>query len=196
MQSLSSTFNGFTEDFGETFDAQDWSLAIGSTVTNIDPRILEVYTRFWHLGWLDNYGNQCFLISEVLRRILRIHGIETHLQEVIFDFTHPKKQWYQRVGSPMEITHGGVVDTHRVVTTPDLILDWAHRDSIYRPCGAMSPRGFIVDKSLYKEEQDLGFFGRGKWTARKMHQGSKNISLLQRDQVKHLITEYFHIYKI
>ena len=124
------SYQGFTEEFVETFDNTDYSLAISLDINDIDPRILEIYTRFWNLGWLDNFGNQCFLMSDVLRKILRLHGIEAHTQEAIFDYTHPKKQWYQRIGAPMEFAHGGMIDTHRVVVTKNLILDWAHRDSI------------------------------------------------------------------
>lgn len=190
------SYQGFTEEFVETFDNTDYSLAISLDINDIDPRILEIYTRFWNLGWLDNFGNQCFLMSDVLRKILRLHGIEAHTQEAIFDYTHPKKQWYQRIGAPMEFAHGGMIDTHRVVVTKNLILDWAHRDSIYRQCGAMSPRAFIGNRDSNKTEQVFDFFGRGKWTSKKNHVDSKNIVILQRDTVRQLVHEYFNTYRV
>jgi hypothetical protein len=189
-------FKGFTVDFIEMFDPQDWSLAVAQDVAPVDPKIFEVYKRFYDLGWLDQYGDQCFLISGLLRRILRVHGIEAHCKEMIMNYSHSKKHWNQQIGAPMKITHGGFVDTHRVVVTKDHIIDWAHRDSIYRPCGAMSPRGFIADRHKLKQEQDFGFFGRGKWVNRTDHDGSRNINYLIRDNELNLAKQYFETYKV
>jgi hypothetical protein len=189
-------FTDFTPDFNENFDPQDWSLAVAEHLPAVDPRILEVYKRFYEMGWLDNYGDQCFLLSGVVRRILRIHGIEAHIKEMIVNYSHSKKQWNQQIGAPMKITHGGYVDTHRLVVTKDIIIDWAHRDSIYRPCGAMSPRGFIADRNMLREEQQFGFFGRAKWALREGHQGSQNINFLLRSSELNLTREYFEKYKV
>ena len=188
-------FKKFSGPFNnKEFYPEDWSLAITKDL-EVDSKILEIYRRFYNFGWIESYGDQCFLMSDLLRRILRIHGIEAHYKEMIFSYSNPKKQWHQIVGAPFKITHKGVIDTHRVVVVNNLILDWAHRDSIFRPCGAMSPRAFIGIKNQ-KEEQDFGFFGRGRWISRTTHEASRNFSILHKDEVRNLIKIYFSEYQV
>lgn len=174
-------------------DPDDWSLALAIGV-EVDVRILQIWKRFYNLNWLQDFGNQCFLISALTRRILRLHGIPAYTCEMITHYSNDKKQWYQRVGSEEEMVHGGTIDTHRVVVSNGLILDWAHRDSVHRQFGAMSPRGFIGDFSQIGMTQDLGFFGKVKWEHRQPHRISKNIAYFQKEDEIALTRFYFENY--
>ena len=187
---------GWTEDF--KIDPQDWSLAVSEDIDlkTIDPRILEIWKRFYDLNYLQDFGHQCILLSGVLRRVLRMHGIDASLKEVVTRYSHDKRQWNQIVGMPENITHSGTVDTHRVVVSGNLILDWAQRDAIHRLFGAMSPRGFIGDATKFDKVQEVGFFGQAKWKVREPHPSTRNIDFYIREDIIHLTRNYFQNYLI
>jgi len=184
----------WTEDF--RIDPQDWSLGLSADVNykDVDPRIFEIWKRFYDIGFLQDFGHQCILISALLRRILKMHGINARTEEIITKYSHDGRQWNQIIGIPEQITHAGNVDTHRVVVSNGLILDWAHRDSIHRMFGAMSPRGFIGDYNKLDKVQELGFFGQVKWKQRETHPGTLNIDYYIREDVLHLTRMYFERY--
>lgn len=189
---VTSRLIGFSKDFN--MDPQDWSLAVSENVTYIDPRILEIWKRFYDLNYLQEFGHQCLLISAVLRRILRLHGFPARTEEIITKYSHDKRQWNQIVGVPERITHAGTIDTHRVVVCGNLILDWSQRDAIYNMFGAMSPRGFVGSYDKLYTPQELGFFGQVAWEPRPRCPATANIDYYIKSDVMHLTQRYFEHY--
>lgn len=172
-------------------DPQDWSLAVCG---DVDYRLVAIFTRLYYLNYLQDFGDQCVLIANVARRIIRLHGIEAHCQDAIMHFRHTERDWRQVVGAPENITHGGVIDTHRIVVTPMHIIDFAHRDSIHRTFGARAPRGFIVPRKYDFWHNTL--MGDAKYVERDAHPMVKNITYQQRDQEKDLVSRYFDTYQM
>lgn len=189
----------FRYDFEKKFsiDPLDYSLACLST-DDIPTKILQTYVRFYKIGWIHEYGNQCFLMSHLLRRVLRLHGIEAHTKQMTLEYKNDDRGWFQEVGVPSNITHEGEIDTHMVVVTKDLILDFSIRNSIHWAFGAMAPLGIIVknDPSLYGEHQNTGFFGLVSYAPRTHHRLTKNVVFEQRDLERDLVKSYFKTFRI
>ena len=179
-------------DLEKKVDPEDWSLALVDN--NIDQRLVAIYTRLYYLNYLQEVGDQCILIANMTRRILRLHGIEAHCKDVIAHFRNVDRDWRQVVGAPENITHGGVIDTHRVVVTPDYIVDFAHRDSIHKTFGARAPRGFIGLRKFNEWQKTP--MGDIKWVERTAHPMVKNITYHQRGQELDLVSRYFDIYQM
>lgn len=187
------------EDFSNPhmYDPQDLSLFLGNDIDReeIDPRILEVYLRFYSINFIHDHGHKCFFMSYLLKKILRYHGLPAHVKQVKMSYTNVRRGWRTRVGWPMQITHEGVVDTHCVVTVNGYILDWATIGAIYNNFGAMSPRGFIVRDipgKIHKHE----FFGELKYEDRPNHKFSNNIRLDQKKNIEFMTSYYFGRYLV
>ena len=190
----------FRHDWENRFSIfpEDYSLACSGPVEQIPTKLLQTYVRFYRIGWLHEHGNKCFLMSHLIRRVLRLHGIEAHVKQMTMEYNHKEKGWFQELGAPSNITHSGQVDTHVVCIAQGFILDWAVRDAVHWTFGAMSPIGFIVknDPQLYGVAQDTGFFGFAAYAPRTNHRLTKHCIYEQRAHELELVKSYFEFYKM
>jgi len=182
------------------FDPTDYGLAIASDIdfSTMDHRILQVFSRFFNDGLIHANGNKCFFMSHLLRRILRLHGIEAHVRQVIHYYANLDRGWKQTIGEPMGNTHGGRIDSHILVVTKDYILDWAVIQAIHWSFGLKAPLAFIGknDESLWDQEQNFGDFGSVIWQRRRDHRDTKNVVFECREDVKDFTQEYFSKYRM
>lgn len=187
------------EDFSTPwmYEPQDLSLFLAEDIEkdHIDPRILEVYFRFYSLNFIQEHGHKCFFVSYLLKRILRYHGLHANVKQVKMSYENKRRGWRTRIGWPMQITHEGVVDTHCVVTVNGFILDWANQGAIYNNFGAMSPRGFIV-RDIENHVSRHEFFGEVRYQDRTVHPHSKNIRIDQKRDIEFLSAYYFGRYLV
>ena len=187
------------EDFSTPYmyEPQDLSLFVAKDIEKeeIDPRILEVYFRFYSINFLQDHGHKCFFMSYMLKKILRYHGLPAHVKQVKLSYTNQRRGWRTRVGWPMQITHDGMVDTHCVVTVNGFILDWATLGAIYDNFGAMAPRGFIV-RDIPGNLHQHDFFGEVKYEGRDNHRFSHNIRIDQKRNIDFLVSYYFGRYLV
>lgn len=190
------------EDFYHrvVFDPLDYGLALSDNIdfSTMDHRILQVFSRFYNDGYIHNNGDKCFFLSLLLRRILRLHGIEAHVRQVINFYTNLDKGWRQITGEPMHITHGGAVDSHAIVVTKDYILDWAMIKPVHWAFGLRAPIAFIGrnEDSLWDNEQQFGEYGTVIWQRRRDHRDTKNIYYNNRQDVLDFTKEYFKKYRM
>jgi len=190
------------EDFQHkvVFDPEDFGLALSSEIdfASMDHKILQVFARFYNEGWINEHGTKCFFISHLLRRILRLHGIEAHTRQVINFYSNVERGWSQIIGEPMNITHQGAIDSHSIVVTKDYILDWAVLQPIHWAFGMKSPIAFIGknDESLWDEEQHFNSYGSVIWQRRRDHRNTKNIIFKQHDAIKEQTKKYFKKYRM
>lgn len=190
------------EDFQHKviFNPLDVSLGLNSSLdmNEMNQKILEVYLRFYYLGWLREHGDKCFFQSYLLRRILRLHGIEAHVRQVTMYYSHKDRGWTQTVGEPMNITHQGNVDSHAVVFAGELLLDFSLRDPIFYAFGARAPTALIglSDSAFNDIEQDFGEMGQAIYTIRRPHKHTKHILYEERDGIIYFTKEYFKRYQM
>lgn len=190
------------EDFQHkvVFDPEDYGLAIQEDIdfATMDHKILQVFARFHNDGIIHNNGDKCFFMSLLLRRILRLHGIEAHVRQVIHFYSNLDRGWQQIIGEPMNITHSGVIDSHMVVVTKNYILDWAVIKPIHWAFGMKAPLAFIGknDESLWDEEQKFKNYGSVVWQRRREHRDTKNLIFENKDGVIDFTKEYFNKYRM
>lgn len=172
------------------YDPADYSLAIGTTVTDLDYRLPYVYCRLYTMDTLYEIGNQCILLSQVLRRILRLHGIEAHVKQYEVDIRNKTKGWNAKVGYN-DHEQGGMIATHQVVVTPKWILDFAQLP-FQKRFGATAPRGVIVNK-----ETDVWHSVGNceiRYRERPTHPATKNVVYDSREQEKWWTKRYFDLF--
>ena len=182
------------------FDPLDVALGINNSIDKdtIDQRILDVYLRFYYMGFIHDHGDKCFLMSYLLRRILRLHGIEAHVKQVTLYYSNKERGWLQTVGEPMNITHRGAVDSHAVVFTKDLLLDFSLINPIHYAFGVRSPTALIglSDNAYNDVEQDFGEMGQAVYTTRRFHKHTKHIIYENRSFELELTKKYFEKYRM
>ena len=187
------------EDFSTPYmyDPQDLSLFLSEDINRdqLDPRILEIYFRFYRLNFIQEHGHKCFFISYLLKRIMRFHGLHANVKQVKLGYENKRRGWRTRIGWPMQITHDGIVDTHCVVTVDGFILDWATQGGIYNTFGAMAPRAFIV-KDIENHVSRHEFFGEVRYQNRANHPMSNNIRIDQKRDIEFLSAYYFGRYLV
>ena len=165
---------------------------------SMDQRILEIFTRFWNLGFIHEHGNKCFFMSYLLRRILRLHGIEAHVKQVTFYYHHDGNGWKQVVGEPMNITHGGSVDSHCVVVAGEYLLDFSLLFPLHYAFGVRAPVAIIgkFTGDNNDTEQDFGELGKGIYTLRRPHSHTKHIIYEEREGILDQTRKYFNWYRM
>lgn len=181
------------------FDPLDVALGIESSMTtdDIDQRILEVYLRFYYMGFIHDHGDKCFLMSHLLRRILRLHGIEAHVKQVTMYYTNKNRGWQQTIGEPMNITHRGAIDSHAIVVTKDLILDFSLINPIHHAFGIRAPIALIAVANNYEnKEQDFGYLGQATYVTRRPHKHTKHVVYENRQFILELTKQYFEKYRM
>ena len=157
----------------------------------------EIYKRFYNLGFIYNYGNQCILMSSLLRRVLRLHGFQSSSKQVICWWAKDEKGQKATVGvgnSPSSITPGSI-DAHMVATCQGFILDFALSpiNSLY---GATAPCALIGLDNKSDEYQDFGISGQAAWQdVSPQHPIVKHWRLEQKSIEIELTKEYFRKYQ-
>jgi len=176
---------------------EDYSLAT-TDLNSLPPKILETYTRFYRIGWVHEYGNQCILMSNMLRRVLRLHGVEAHCKQVTLLYEKPEKNWYAEIGQYNSWVEQGTIDTHMVVVADGFICDFAMLSSVHYTFGAMAPIACIVkhNPEWYGEPYDTGFFGKFTYTPRTPHRLTKHWIYENRDREKALVKDYFEYFRM
>jgi len=174
------------------FSPEDFSLAIGTDIQDLDYRLSYVWTRMYHMDMLYNIGNQCILLSNILRRILRLHGIEAHVKQYEVDIKHKTRDWKAKVGHN-DHTQGGMIATHQVVVTPKWILDFAQLP-FQKRFGATAPRGFIVNRTPDVWHEASNCLVRYK--ERSNHPATMNVVYNCRDAEKYWVKNYFDLFQM
>lgn len=176
---------------------EDYSLAT-DCLADIPSVILETFSRFYRVGWIAEHGDKCFLMSHLLRRILRLHGVEAHVKQLSLAYEKKDRGWYCEIGGFSDRITAGEIDSHMVCLADGFILDLALLRPIHYEFGAMAPVACITkyDPEKFGEFVDTGFFGSFCYSPRSPHPLTKHWVYEQRDHEKQLVQEYFKIYKM
>jgi len=182
-----------TFDPNYDFDPIDYSLNIADSIVNgdLDYRIPFVYCRLYEMDFPLHIGNQCILASCVVRRILRLHGIEAHIKQYKVEIKNDNRGWDWRVGWP-EVAPGGQVSTHQVVVTPDFIIDFAQLP-FHKRFGSTAPKAFIVRR---QDGWQTAKNCRIRYTERENHKATKNIIWDQKPIEMDWVKSYFDTYSM
>jgi hypothetical protein len=178
---------------------EDINLAISKEVdTNKMPsQFQEIFARFLNLGFIREYGNQCVLMSSVLRRVLRLHGFEAYARQYVLYWEKPDKGQELHIGGFDNMAETGEIDAHMAVAVGGYILDFSARPIMER-FGATAPQAFIAvdDAKFNNDYQDFGLHGQACWTpARPLNPIIKHWRYNQKDLELDLSKEYFAKYQ-
>lgn len=188
----------------ETFSPQgttrpeDWSLGLENTFEQSDGpyEYVQIWQRFSRMGWVEQYGNQCLLMSQLLRRIMRLHGFPATVKQVWMQYEKSDRGWHMAVGKPGDHVPGNSlsVDTHSVVVSQGWILDFS-LVGLNNRFGALAPKALIT-KDSYNTWQKLVFFGRVRYFQRPEHFETLNERVLNRPKILELTQEYFRHFRV
>jgi len=180
-----------------TMVPEDYSLAV-SNLRNVPPRLLEVYARFFRVGWIHEFGNKCFLMSYLLRRVLRLHGIEAHCKQMIVDYKKEERGWSTNIGQHNSFVPENSIDSHCVVVSCGYILDFSLIKPIHYEFGALAPAACVIpyDPKYFGEWYDVGFFGEFSYTPRSNHKMTKHVVFDQRERVIEKTKDYFDYFQM
>jgi hypothetical protein len=182
-----------TFDPNYDFDPLDYSLSIADSIVNddLDYRIPFIYCRLYEMDFPLYVGNQCILASCIVRRILRLHGIEAHIKQYKIEIKNDNRGWDWRAGWS-ETVPGGQIATHQVVVTPDLIIDFSQLP-FHKRFGASAPKGFIVRRQDgWQNAKNC----RVRYTERENHIATKNLIWDQKETEMRWVKHYFNTYSM
>ena len=193
----------------ETFKLRsptDWPEDIGLAIPanmnteDIPDRLIELYLRFYHLGWINELGNSCVFMSSLLRRIMRLHGIEAQMKQVILYWRNDKKGYHLLIGNPREDgeIEQSKIDLHMVVKSGDWLLDFA-ASPLHFTYGYTAPRAIIIPwtKDMEKHYVDLGIGGKASYVENTLsHPKLANWRYTQRQDVLDFSKKYFEKYAL
>lgn len=171
----------------------DYGLAT-NVLDELNYKHKNIFHRFYQDGILHQQGGRCFFMSHLLRRIMKIHGIDAHVQQVVLDYKNPARGWKCKVGKEVDFAPKSFIDSHIVVTTPDFIFDFSQIQNMHHTFGVRAPIALIVQKE-YDTWQDLGEFGKAHYTVRHNHPITRNFVLEQREEIIEATKQYFEKYK-
>jgi len=183
----------FSIDFPE-----DYNLAIANTVdrNNLEcSNFEELYMRFWHMGWIEKYGTSCIMMSQLLRRVLWLHGKAAHMRQVVCYWEKEEKGQLTHIGNINNSVPDGGIDAHVVVACKGYILDFA-ASAIMSEFGATAPRAFIaLDEKDDNEYQNFGMHGQSCWVrARPPHPIIKHWRYENKENEIKESKEYFKLF--
>jgi hypothetical protein len=193
----------------ETFKSRppiDWPDDVGLyipssiDINEVPDNLVELYVRFYQIGFIDELGTSCVMQSSLLRRIMRLHGMDASLKQVVLYWRNDKKGYNLLLGNPLEPTqvNGNQIDLHMVVKSGGWLLDFACSPLHYR-FGYTSPRGIIIPwtKELEKNYVDIGIGGKVSYVENKItHPKLKNWQVTQRPDILEFSKKYFERYAI
>ena len=176
--------------------AEDLCLAISLPQEDIPHYLMVLYARFMYMGWIEKYGGECIFMSELIRRILRIHGFPAVFKEYKRTYAKKDRGWYMTTGfeDPDHIVPVTSIATHAVCVSDGYILDWAAIDNIHRNFGALSPWAFIGKDN--SDWQELKIHGEIRWQPRFSHRLVKNEKFIARQEIIDCTRQYFRRYQI
>ena len=180
---------------------EDVGLGIETSIERKDiAKLQEIYFRFLKLGFIDQWGTHCILMSSVLRKVLAHHGIKSKLVQVTSYWQNDEKSQHCTTGTTNRHGNGhalddNAIDAHVVVTTNDYILDFAMLPIHYQ-FGLLAPKaciGLNVDSDEY---QDFNLSGEAAWVkTSRMHPIIKHWRLEQKPMEADLVRQYFRNYQ-
>ena len=173
----------------------DWGLAITEEVSRdqIPNHLEEIFLRFNDMGWLHAFGNQCVFQSSLLRRILKLHGFNASMKQVVLYWEKEERGYSRIVGNVNNQTPPGTIDAHVIVETEGFIVDFACAH-IQRDFGFTCPKAIIglSDKLYDNDYQNLGSMGKACWTpARPAHPILKHWRMQERSAEIAATRDYF-----
>lgn len=184
-----------TEEFSKriTIHPEDRSLHITEN-TEVPQEYLELWYRFCSLSWNNTVGAECMTMSLLLRRIMRIHGFPAVIKQTICEYKNDRKNWYLTIGKPLDgsFSQAEGLDTHMVVESNGLILDFSHIGTFYS-YGATAPMA-VIAKNV-PGFQSLGNGSYIKYLERPTHRETANQIYLTRNEILEKAQEYFSIYR-
>lgn len=189
---------GFTPGF-YIKHPEEVSLGITTQIDRKDlpSKIEEVYLRFYNMGWIDDYGSQCILMSSVLRRILRLHGLNAYQRQYVMYWQREEKGQKATIGGFNKYVPEGHIDAHMAVHVDGYIVDFA-LTPIFEEWGVTAPRALIAfdDPKYYEDWQDFGMHGKASWVpARPIHPIIRHWRYNQKQIEIDLSKEYFKKYQ-
>lgn len=178
---------------------EDVNLGIAAEVDQeqMPSQFQEIFARFLKLGFIESYGDQCILMSCVLRRILRLHGFEAYARQYVLYWEKPEKGQELHIGGFDNMAPTGSIDAHMAVSVNGYILDFSGKPIMDR-YGATAPRAFIAldEPKYFNDYQDFGMHGKACWTpARPQNPIIKHWRYNQKDIEIDLSKEYFSKYQ-
>lgn len=178
---------------------EDLGLGIESSINKqeIPSQLLEIYTRFVKIGFINEIGNQCTLMSSLLRRILRLHGFSAYNKQVVAYWAREDRGQQATVGLPSYTgaTAENSIDAHMITYCNGYVLDFA-LGGIHSAFGATAPRALIGLDVISDEYQDFGISGQCAWVdVRPQHPIIKHWLYEQKQAEIHLSKEYFRKYR-
>ena len=176
---------------------EDVALGIEKSINRADiAKFQEVYFRFLNLGFIDQWGTHCILMSSVLRKVLAHHKIKSRLVQVTSYWQNEEKGQFTSTGANNGFGNGramddNTIDTHVIVVSGKYILDFA-MSPIHFQYGMLAPRACIGLWQESDEYQDFGMAGEAAWVEKKpMHPIIKHWQLEQKPMEADLVRQYF-----
>ena len=182
-------------------DPLDWGLAIPDNIKqkDIPTELLQIFSRFYHEGLIQRYGGSCVIMANLLRRILRLHGIEAFSRQTIFQYENRNKGWKVQTGTDRDIVPEGKVDVHMVCVSQGFVLDFA-QTPLHQQYGMQAPICFIGldDPNSYNGPmQNFGKYGVANWhVKRPKNDFVRHILYNNRELILKETKEYFYRYKM
>lgn len=181
---------------------EDYGLGIETSIdkSKLPNQLQEIYYRFVNLGFIEQYGDQCILMSCVLRRILRLHGFQSSAKQLICYWANEEKGQRTKFGvadqrGPGAPVENGAIDAHMAVSCNGYILDFSLKN-LQHEFGFIAPRALIGLDVASDEYQDFGISGQAVWVAvtpqnpiiRHWRLGQKQLEI-------DLTNEYFRVFQ-
>lgn len=181
---------------------EDYGLGIESSIDSsiLPAQFQEIYYRFINLGFIERYGDQCVLMSCVLRRILRLHGYQSSAKQLICYWANEDKGQATKFGvadqrGPGEPVQNGAIDAHMAVTCNGFVLDFALKN-LKKDFGFIAPQALIGLDVEGDEYQDFGISGQAAWiTVTPQNPIIRHWRLNQRELERQLTNEYFQVFQ-
>ena len=180
---------------------EDVGLGIEASIDRLEiAKYQEIYYRFLNLGFIDQWGTHCILMSSVLRKILAYHKIKSKMVQVTTYWQNDEKSQRTTIGLPNGYDNktrlkDNTIDAHIVIKSNNYILDFS-MSPIHYQFGLVAPRACIGLSQESEEYQDFGLAGEAAWVESKnMHPIIKHWILEQKPVEQDLVRQYFREYQ-
>jgi hypothetical protein len=181
---------------------EDHGLGIETSIdrSKLPAQFQEIYFRFMKLGFIEQWGNHCILISCLLRRILRLHGFQATTKQVICYWANEEKEQSSKIGivdqkGPGDPVENSSIDAHMVVMCRGYVLDFSLK-GLKRDFGFIAPQALIGLDVESNEYQDFGISGQATWiNVMPQNPIIKHWRLNQHQKEHELTNEYFKVFQ-
>ena len=181
---------------------EDYGLGIANDIdrSKLPSYMQEIYMRFVNLGFIEQYGDHCILMSCVLRRILRLHGFQSSAKQVICYWANEEKGQATKFGlldqrGPGNPVEYGSIDAHMAVSCDGYVLDFSLKN-LQNDFGYIAPRALIGVDQKSDEYQDFGISGQAAWVDVKPQNPIIKHWRLDHHQLEHELTkQYFQVFQ-